>query len=53
MTTGAGDFELTLEEPRAAACYVAESAQEVVPVFEEGFLAILDLVQPWTLPGSS
>ncbi|OEU85183.1 exonuclease SbcC [Streptomyces abyssalis] len=36
MTTGAGDFELTVEELRVVARYVAESAQEVLPVFEEG-----------------
>ncbi|MFG2227698.1 putative immunity protein [Streptomyces sp. NPDC048644] len=35
MTTGAGDFELTMEELRVVARYVVESAQEVLPVFEE------------------
>lgn len=35
MTTGAGDFELTVEELRVVARYVVESAQEVLPVFEE------------------
>ncbi|RVW01808.1 putative immunity protein [Rhodococcus spongiicola] len=34
MTTGSGDFELTIEELRAVTRYVAESAQEVLPVFE-------------------
>ncbi|QPP06087.1 exonuclease SbcC [Streptomyces bathyalis] len=36
MTTGAGDFELTMDELRVVARYVVESAQEVLPVFEEG-----------------
>lgn len=35
MTTGSGDFELTLDELRVVARYVAESAQKVLPVFEE------------------
>ncbi|MDQ0079095.1 putative immunity protein [Arthrobacter oryzae] len=35
MTIGAGDFELTMEELRVVARYVTESAQEVLPVFEE------------------
>lgn len=35
MTTGAGDFELTTDELRVVARYVVESAQEVLPVFEE------------------
>lgn len=34
MTTVSGDFELTIEELRAVARYVVESAQEVLPVFE-------------------
>lgn len=34
MTTASGDFELTIEELRAVAGYAAESAQEVLPVFE-------------------
>ncbi|WP_432093608.1 putative immunity protein [Streptomyces sp. bgisy100] len=33
MTTG--DFELTMDELRVVARYAAESAQEVLPVFEE------------------
>jgi hypothetical protein len=35
MTAVAGDFELTMDELRVAARFVAESAQELVPVFEE------------------
>lgn len=35
MTTGAGDFELTMDELRVVARYVAQSAQQVLPVFEE------------------
>ncbi|WP_017614707.1 putative immunity protein [Nocardiopsis salina] len=35
MTTVAGDFTLTMGELRAVARYVAESAQELLPVFEE------------------
>ncbi|MEV5597766.1 putative immunity protein [Streptomyces sp. NPDC052496] len=35
MTTVSGDFELTMAELRVVARYVAESAQEVLPVFEE------------------
>lgn len=35
MTTVSGDFELTMDELRAVARYVAESAQDVLPVFEE------------------
>ncbi|MEV6425711.1 putative immunity protein [Streptomyces sp. NPDC051662] len=35
MTTASGDFELTMDELRVVARYVAESAQEVLPVFEE------------------
>ena len=35
MTTGASDFELTMDELRVVARYVVESAQEVLPVFEE------------------
>ncbi|UGQ11319.1 exonuclease SbcC [Yinghuangia sp. ASG 101] len=35
MTSGAGDFELTTDELRVVVRYVAESAQEVLPVFEE------------------
>lgn len=31
---GTGDFELTMDELRVVARYVAESAQEVLPVFE-------------------
>lgn len=34
MTTVSGDFELTVDELRAVARYVAESAQEVLAVFE-------------------
>ncbi|MGW3008351.1 putative immunity protein [Streptomyces sp. NPDC001219] len=35
MTAGTGDFELTTDELRAVARYAAESAQDVLPVFEE------------------
>ena len=35
MTTVSGDFELTMDELRVVARYVAESAQDVLPVFEE------------------
>lgn len=35
MTSVAGDFELTMDELRVVARFVAESAQEVLPVFEE------------------
>ncbi|WP_026341725.1 putative immunity protein [Actinomadura atramentaria] len=35
MATVSGDFELTMSELREVARYVAESAQEVLPVFEE------------------
>ncbi|MFI1500241.1 putative immunity protein [Streptomyces platensis] len=35
MSTVSGDFELTMDELRVVARYVAESAQEVLPVFEE------------------
>lgn len=35
MTTMAGDFELSMDELRVVARFVAESAQEVLPVFEE------------------
>ncbi|MFE7568184.1 putative immunity protein [Streptomyces sp. NPDC057539] len=35
MTTVSGDFELTMDELRVVARYVAESAQEVLPLFEE------------------
>ncbi|MEU0688030.1 putative immunity protein [Streptomyces uncialis] len=35
MTTVAGDFDLTMDELRVVARYAAESAQEVLPVFEE------------------
>lgn len=34
MTIGPGDFELTMDELRVVAHYAAESAQEVLPVFE-------------------
>lgn len=34
MTTVPGDFELTMDELRAVARYVVESAQDVLPVFE-------------------
>ncbi|MFI1622532.1 hypothetical protein ACH4VT_37065, partial [Streptomyces lydicus] len=34
MTTGAGDFELTMDELRVVARYVVESAQEVLPAFD-------------------
>ena len=34
MTMGTGDFELTMDELRVVARYVAEAAQEVLPVFE-------------------
>ncbi|MFG2532923.1 putative immunity protein [Streptomyces sp. NPDC048516] len=33
--TVSGDFELTMDELRAVARYVAEAAQEVLPVFED------------------
>lgn len=35
MTTRPGDFELTPDELRAVARYAVESAQEVLPVFED------------------
>ena len=35
MTAVAGDFELTMDELRVVARFVAESAQELLPVFEE------------------
>lgn len=35
MTTVSGDFVLTMDELRVVARYVAESAQEVLPVFEK------------------
>ncbi|MBZ4321399.1 putative immunity protein [Streptomyces huiliensis] len=35
MDTVSGDFELTMDELRAVARYGAESAQEVLPAFEE------------------
>ncbi|HCA87241.1 MAG TPA: exonuclease SbcC [Streptomyces sp.] len=35
MTTVSGEFELTMDELRVVVRYVAESAQEVLPVFEE------------------
>ena len=34
MAAGTGDFELTMDELRAVARYVAESAQSVLPIFE-------------------
>ena len=34
MTIVSGDFELTIEELRSVARYVADSAQDVLPVFE-------------------
>ncbi|NLU68272.1 putative immunity protein [Streptomyces sp. HNM0574] len=35
MSTVSGDFELTMDELRTVARFAAESAQEVLPVFEE------------------
>ncbi|SED24354.1 hypothetical protein SAMN05428945_4303 [Streptomyces sp. 2224.1] len=35
MATVSGDFELTMDELRAVARYAAQTAQEVLPVFEE------------------
>ncbi|MFI6154526.1 putative immunity protein [Kitasatospora sp. NPDC051170] len=35
MTNGAGDFGLTMDELRVVARYVVESAQEVLPMYEE------------------
>ncbi|MFD7288371.1 putative immunity protein [Streptomyces sp. NPDC059863] len=35
MTTVSGDFDLTMDELRVVARFVAESAQEVLPLFEE------------------
>ncbi|WP_254903981.1 putative immunity protein [Streptomonospora nanhaiensis] len=35
MTTVSGDFELTMDELRVVARFVAETAQEVLPLFEE------------------
>ncbi|GAA2612170.1 exonuclease SbcC [Actinomadura fulvescens] len=35
MATVSGDFELTMDELRDVARYVAESAQDILPVFEE------------------
>ncbi|WP_405461320.1 exonuclease SbcC [Streptomyces sp. NBC_00101] len=35
MTTPSGDFELTVDELRVVVLYVLESAEEVLPVFEE------------------
>ncbi|MFE1171346.1 putative immunity protein [Streptomyces sp. NPDC058773] len=34
MTNGTGDFELAMEELRVVARYAAQSAEEVIPVFE-------------------
>ncbi|MFF5794654.1 putative immunity protein [Paeniglutamicibacter sp. NPDC012692] len=34
MAMGTGDFELTVDRLRVVARYVAEAAQEVLPVFE-------------------
>ncbi len=35
MTTGTADFELTMQELRVVALYAAESAEVVLPLFEE------------------
>lgn len=35
MPDGTGDFELTMDELRVVACFAVESAQEVLPLFEE------------------
>jgi len=35
VTIGPGDFELTMDELRTVARYVVESAEEVLPVFED------------------
>ncbi len=35
MPTGRGDFELTMDELRVVARYAAESAQEVLSLFED------------------
>ncbi len=35
MGTQSGDFELTMDELRVVACYAAESAEVVLPLFEE------------------
>ncbi|MBR8742960.1 putative immunity protein [Nocardiopsis sp. MG754419] len=35
MTTGRGDFTLTMDELRAVARYVVECAEDVLPVFED------------------
>jgi len=35
VTTTTGDFELTVDELRVVARYVADAAQEVLPVFED------------------
>lgn len=35
MGTGDGDFDLTMEELRLVARYVAECAEEILPVFED------------------
>jgi hypothetical protein len=35
VTIGSGDFELTMDELRVVAHYVLESAEEVLPVFED------------------
>jgi len=35
MPTGTGDFELTMDELRVVARYAAESAQQVLPLFED------------------
>ncbi|MEI5101796.1 exonuclease SbcC [Streptomyces sp. PmtG] len=35
MTIAAGDFELTMDELRAVARFAVESAEEVLPVYEE------------------
>ncbi|WP_017603656.1 hypothetical protein [Nocardiopsis alkaliphila] len=35
MATMSGDFEPTMDELRVVARYVAQSAQEILPVFED------------------
>jgi hypothetical protein len=35
VATGSGDFELTMDELRIVARYAVESAQQVLPLFEQ------------------
>lgn len=39
VATVSGDFELTMDEVRGVARFVVESAQQVLPVFEDAYPA--------------